>query len=138
MGIFDVDDIHQGDTLPKSNKSSDWLAYADQKLKQFQDYHSQTNMIGQLSHPYPLTDDYSKTLSDNEVSASAKGMQLLRNEQAAAAQKAPAYHRGGMIRKTGDARLEKGELVIPSDVIQRIAKRKPQRVASRKTSRSKR
>jgi hypothetical protein len=114
------------DDLPKTGKSKDWLAYADQQLKAFKDYHSQVNMFGQLKHPDPLGDDYSRILSDHEVQARNMGMQLLRNEmkqQQQSESKVPNYKTGGKVRKTGLARLHKGERVIPA--------RKPKRSSGR-------
>jgi hypothetical protein len=119
----------EGETLPKTGKSKDWLQYADRKLQEFRNYHSERNIIGQIKHPMPLGDDYSKLLSQNELSARKMGMELLRRETRAMTAgtskvpgNVPQYKRGGLVRKTGQAELHKGEAV---------ARKKP-----RKSSRS--
>jgi hypothetical protein len=103
----------ENESLPKTKKSADWLAYADKKQKEFSDYHSKTNMFGQLKNPSPLQDDYSKLLSQNELSARKMGMDLLRKERseenAATMQK---YRKGGRVEKSGPAQLHKGEAVV--------------------------
>lgn len=123
-----------GETLPKSGKSSDWLAYADKKLQDFKDYHSARNILGQIKNPGPLQDDYSRLLSQQEVDARKTGMDLLRKEKAAEGrninQPAPQYRKGGRVARTGTAKLHKGEAVIGS------APRKPARKKSRSKSRS--
>lgn len=100
----------ENETLPKSNKSKDWLDYADKKLKKFTDYHSSTNLIGKLRNPPPLSNDYSKVLSQNELSARSKGMALKRKEMA----QPSSYKTGGKVRKTGLALVHKGETVVPA------------------------
>jgi hypothetical protein len=100
----------EGETLPKTNKSKDWLEHADKKLKQFKDYHSERNMIGRIKNPQPLGNDYSKALSQNEVNARAKGMELKRKEMASPS----SFKDGGKVRKTGLAIVHKGETVIPA------------------------
>jgi hypothetical protein len=103
----------EGEMLPKTGKSKDWLAYADARLKEFRDYHSQRNLLGQIKNPGPLQDDYSKLLSNNELSARKMGMDLLRKERgeqgAATMQK---YRQGGRVQKSGPAQLHKGEAVV--------------------------
>lgn len=96
--------------LPKSNKSKDWIGYADKKLQEFKDYHSETNLLGKIKRPVPLSDDLSKTMSANELKARSKGMALKRKEMAQPA----SYKDGGIVRKTGLALVHKGEVVIPS------------------------
>lgn len=95
----------EGETLPKSNKSKDWTDYADKKLKQFRDYHSETNMFGRIKRPNVLGDDRSKLLSQNELSARSKGMALKREESKTGMRK------GGTVRATGKRTLHKGEMV---------------------------
>jgi len=103
----------EGSSLPTSNKSADWLAYADKKNKEFIKYHSARNIFGQIKHPNPLQDDYSKLLSDHEIQARKMGMELLRKERseqnAATMQK---YRKGGRVKETGPAVLHKGEAVV--------------------------
>lgn len=103
----------EGESLPKGKTSKEWLAYADSKLKDFKDYHSQRNILGQVKNPPPLQDDYSKLLSQNELSARKTGMEFLRKERAeehaATLQK---YRQGGRVQKTGPAELHKGEAVV--------------------------
>lgn len=70
----------EGESKPKTNKSKDWLAYADKKEKQFRDHHSKTNMFGRLKNPQPLGDDYSRLLSNNALEARTTGMKLKRDE----------------------------------------------------------
>jgi hypothetical protein len=112
--------------LPKTKKSADWLAYADKKGKEFKDYHSATNAIGQLKNPGPLQDEYSKILSNNELSARKMGMDLLRKERAEESAKTMAsYRKGGRVKETGPALLHKGEAVV------RKAARKKTRSSSR-------
>jgi hypothetical protein len=116
----------ENEVLPKSNKSKDWLTYADSKLKEFKDYHSQRNILGQIKNPPPLQDEYSKILSQNELSARKMGMELLRKERteqgAATMQK---YRMGGRVKRTGPAKLHEGEAVV------RKAARKNTRKSSR-------
>lgn len=100
----------ENETLPKSNKSKDWLDYADKKLQKFKDYHSETNIIGKIKHPQPLGDLMSRTLSNNELNARSKGMELKRKEMASPS----SYKDGGKVRKTGLALVHKGETVIPA------------------------
>jgi hypothetical protein len=104
---------NEGEALPKSKRSEDWLSYADKKAQQFRDYHSQRNMLGQLKNPGPLQDDYSKMLSNNELQARKMGMELLRQERkeqgAATMQR---YKQGGRVEKTGPAVLHRGEAVV--------------------------
>jgi hypothetical protein len=124
----------ENETLPTSGKSADWLKYADQKEQAFKDYHSETNIFGQIKNPAPLQDDYSKLLSDHALQARKMGMDLLRKETAAqgkAAAGTPSYRKGGRVKTTGPAKLHKGEAVI-SD---RKKARKKSRSKSRSTSR---
>jgi len=116
--------------LPKTGKSKDWLAYADKKEKEFRDYHSATNVMGQPRNPPPLQDDYSKLLSQHALDARKMGMDLLRQEK----KQMPGYRKGGRVEKTGPAELHKGEAVVgkPS---QRVTKRKKTRSKSRSSSR---
>jgi|GEM_PF-6559852 hypothetical protein len=103
----------EGETLPKTGKSKDWLDYADKKLKKFRDYHSETNLLGQIKHPNVLGDDYSKVLSQKELEARKMGMELLRKEKAGElAKRSAGYRKGGTMRKDGPAKLHKGEEVI--------------------------
>ena len=103
----------EGETLPTSGKSKDWLAYADKKNKEFRDYHSQLNVFGQLKHPHPLQDDYSKLLSDHEIQARKMGMELLRKERSEQnADTMQKYRKGGRVKETGPALLHKGEAVV--------------------------
>jgi hypothetical protein len=116
----------ENETLPKTKKSADWLAYADKKLKAFQDYHSETNMFGQTKNPRPLEDDYSKLLSNNELQARKMGMDLLRKERSEEnAKTMQSYRKGGEVSKTGPAKLHAGEKVV----------RKPSRKKTRSGSR---
>lgn len=96
----------EGESLPQSNKSKDWLDYADKKLKQFTDYHSERNMIGQVKNRPVLGDDYSRVLSQNELQARAKGMALKRTEDARV-----GMCKGGKVRATGKRTLHRGEIV---------------------------
>jgi hypothetical protein len=115
----------EGEVLPKTKKSADWLAYADRKLQAFRDYHGEKNMLGQVKNPGPLQDDYSKLLSQNELSARKMGMDLLRKErQEENAATMQRYRKGGRVEKTGPAQLHSGEQV-------RKAARKPSRSSSR-------
>ena len=103
----------EGEDLPKTSKSKDWLSYADRKLREFKEYHSQRNLLGQAKNPPPLQDDYSKLLSQNEISARKMGMDLLRkerSEQNAATMR--RYRKGGRVEKTGPANVHKGEAVV--------------------------
>lgn len=102
----------EGETLPKTGKSADWLAYADKKLQEFRDYHGQRNILGQIKNPPPLQDDYSRLLSQNELSARKMGMELLRKEKAAELSSQRQFKKGGQVRTTGPAKLHKGEAVI--------------------------
>jgi hypothetical protein len=94
----------EGETLPKSNKSKDWLDYADKKKQDFIDYHSERNLIGRIKNPNPLSDTYSRLLSNNELMARKKGMELKRAELRGMA-------KGGKVRATGSRKLHKGEVV---------------------------
>ncbi len=127
----------EGELLPKSGKSSDWLAYADGKLKEFRNYHSATNVFGQIKNPPPLQDDYSRLISQQEVDARKMGMQLLRNEKAVEAKRAPQqtpqYRKGGRVARTGSAKLHKGEAVVSGS--SRKLARKKNRSKSRSASR---
>ena len=115
----------EGETLPKTGKSADWLAYADQQRQKFMDYHSATNMFGQIKNPGPLQDDYSKVLSNNELQARKMGMDLLRQERGEQnAATIQSYKKGGEVRKTGPALLHKGEEVV---------RNKPRNKARKKT-----
>ena len=38
----------ENETLPKTGKSKDWLAYADTKEEQFKKHHSERNILGQI------------------------------------------------------------------------------------------
>jgi len=104
---------NEGEGLPKTKKSADWLSYADKKAQEFRDYHGQRNMFGQLKNPSPLQDDYSRLLSDNELQARKMGMELLRAERkeegAATMQR---YKQGGRVAASGPAKLHKGEAVV--------------------------
>ena len=103
---------NEGEGLPKSKKSADWLSYADRKLKEFRDYHSEKNMFGQLKNPGPLQDDYSRLLSNNELQARKMGMDLLRKErQEENASRMASFRKGGRVEKTGPAKLHRGEAV---------------------------
>lgn len=103
----------ENELLPKGKTSKEWLSYADSKLKEFKDYHSQRNLLGQIKNAPPLQDDYSKLLSQNELSARKTGMEFLRKERteegAATMQK---YRQGGRAQKTGPAKLHEGEAVV--------------------------
>lgn len=124
----------EGETLPKTGKSADWLSYADKKLQDFKDYHSATNMFGQLKNPGPLQDDYSKVLSNNELQARKMGMDLLRKERGEQnAATMQSYRKGGTVRKEGPAILHKGEEVIGKEG--RDKSRKKSRGKSRGSSR---
>jgi hypothetical protein len=104
---------NEGEGLPKTKKSADWLSYADKKAKEFRDYHGERNMFGQVKNPAPLQDDYSKLLSQNELEERKVGMDLLRQERkeegAATMQR---YKQGGRVASTGPAQLHKGEAVV--------------------------
>jgi len=103
----------EGDTLPKTKKSADWLAYADKKLQEFRDYHGARNILGQIKNPPPLQDEYSKLLSQNELQARKMGMELLRKERAEeGAATMQKYRKGGRVEKTGPAVVHKGEAII--------------------------
>ncbi len=102
----------ENETLPKGKTSKEWLDYADKKLQQFRDYHSQRTMTGQLKNPPPLQDDYSKLLSQNELQARKVGMEFLRKERnEEGAQKMASYRKGGRVGSTGPAKLHRGEAV---------------------------
>lgn len=102
-----------GEGLPKTKKSADWLSYANRKLQEFRDYHSQRNVLGQIKNPGPLQDDYSKLLSQNEIDARKMGMDLLRKErQEENAATMQRYRQGGRVQKTGAAQLHRGESVV--------------------------
>jgi hypothetical protein len=117
---------NEGEGLPKTKKSADWLAHADKKAQEFRDYHGQRNAFGQIKNPGPLQDDFSKLLSDNELQARKMGMDLLRTERkeenAATMQK---YRQGGRVQKSGPAQLHRGE-----SVARKPARKKP-RVSAR-------
>lgn len=98
----------EGETLPKSNKSKDWIDYADKKLNQFRKYHSETNIVGRVKHPNVLGDDYSRLMSQNELSARAKGMELKRKEDG---RDKAGMRKGGKVRATGCRKLHRGEMV---------------------------
>jgi hypothetical protein len=95
----------EGETLPKENTSKAWLDYADKKLKEFKDYHSERNMLWQQKNRQVLGNDYSRILSNNELQARKRGMQLLREETKAGMRK------GGKVRATGQRKLHRGESV---------------------------
>lgn len=118
----------EGQTLPKTGKSKDWLAHADEKAKDFRDYHGAVNILGQTKNPPPLQDEYSKLLSQHELEARKMGMELLRNEKK---KETGGYRKGGRVKETGPAKLHKGEAVITD----RKAKRKKTRGKSRSISR---
>ena len=99
----------EGEDLPKSNKSKDWLDYADKQLANFKNYHSQRNMLGRVKNRPPLGDDYSKILSRNELNARAKGMKLKREEDKRSG--LSGMEKGGTVRATGMRKLHKGEMV---------------------------
>lgn len=98
----------EGEALPKSNKSKDWLDYADKKLDEFRKYHSDTNIVGRVKRPQVLGDDYSRILSQNELNARAKGMKLKREEDA---REKAGMRKGGKVRATGRRKLHRGEMV---------------------------
>ena len=103
----------EDESLPKTNKSSDWLSYADKKEQAFRDYHSATNMFGQIKNPGPLQDDYSKLLSQHALDARKMGMDLLRKERGEQnAATMQSYRKGGKVREDGPAMLHKGEEVV--------------------------
>lgn len=105
----------EGESLPKSGKSRDWLAYADSKLKEFRDYHGERNILGQIKNPGPLQDDYSKMLSQNELQARKMGMDLLRKESKSIDKlqnQIPGYRKGGRVKRSGPTKLHKGEIVV--------------------------
>lgn len=121
----------EGETLPKTGKSKDWLSYADKKAQEFKDYHSATNIFGQTKNPPPLQDEYSKILSNNELQARKMGMELLRKEKTSEGKeqsRVAAYRKGGRAKRTGPAKLHKGEAVITD--------RKPKRTKGRNKGRS--
>lgn len=90
----------EGESKPKSNKSKDWLAYADKKEKEFRDHHSKTNMFGRIKNPRPLGDDYSRILSNNALEARTKGMKLKRDESIMThSEEIPKQHLGRIERK---------------------------------------
>jgi hypothetical protein len=110
----------EGETLPKSNKSKDWLAHADKLRQKFIDYHTDKTVnigprslgLGFGSRKQILSDkNDSRILSQNEVNARSKGMELLRKEQKASPS---SYRKGGKVRKTGLALVHRGETVIPA------------------------
>jgi hypothetical protein len=116
----------ENESLPKSGKSTDWLAYADKKLSEFKAYHGARTITGQPANPGPLQDDYSKLLSDHELQARKMGMDLLRKERAEqGAQTMQQYRKGGRVKETGPALVHKGESVV----------RKTSRKKTRKSSR---
>lgn len=123
QGIFDTSG-KEGETLPKEKTSKAWLAHADSLNKKFTDYHSERNIFGQIKNPRPLSDDYSKLLSDKELQARKMGMELLRKETKEEAER-NKYARGGKVGKSGPATLHKGEAVV------RKAKRSKPRSSSR-------
>lgn len=99
----------EGETLPKSGKSKDWIAHADKKLKELRKYHSERNILGRQKRNIPVGgDDYSRILSQNELSARSKGMKLKREETA---REKSGMAKGGTVRATGKRKLHKGEMV---------------------------
>jgi hypothetical protein len=104
----------EGETLPKSNKSKDWIDAADRKLQEFKDYHTERPLnIGPVSlgigfgkRKAPLSDEQSRLLSRNELMLRSKGMELKRQEDERAGMK-----KGGKVRATGKRMLHKGEMV---------------------------
>ena len=46
-----------------------------------------------------------------------------------------SYHKGGVVRETGVAKVKKGEVVIPAEVVRGIVRGKLSRHASRRSSR---
>jgi hypothetical protein len=116
----------ENETLPKSKKSADWLAYADAKLAEFKAHHGKRDVLGGAKNPPPLQDDYSKLLSTNELQARKIGMELLRKERAEASRKPKGYREGGRVEKSGPAVLHRGERVV------RSKSRKPSRKSSRR------
>ena len=100
----------EGESLPKTGKSKDWLAHADAKRKEFKDYHDQKNIFGQPKNAPPLQDDYSRLLSQSEVEARKMGMQLLRDEKRdESAMK--SYRKGGRVEESGPEKLHSGEAI---------------------------
>ena len=116
----------EGELLPKGKTSKEWLAYADKKLDEFKAYHGERNILGQAKNPPPLQDEYSKLLSQNELSARKMGMEFLRKERSEEGAKTMRkYSRGGKVRETGPAVVHRGESVA------RTKSRKPTRKSSR-------
>jgi len=122
----------EGKVLPKGKTSKEWLKYADEKLQAFKNYHSERMFkvgplgVGPLKNPPPLQDEYSKLLSQNELSARKMGMEFLRKERAEEGAKTMRkYSRGGKVRETGPAVVHRGEAVA------RTKTRKPGRSSSR-------
>lgn len=119
----------EGETLPKGKSSKEWLEYADKKANEFKEYHSWRDMFyrvknphswrdmfdrfGRVKNPQPLSDDYSKLLSRNELEARKVGMDFLRKErQEENASKMAEYRKGGRAKESGPAKLHKGEAVV--------------------------
>lgn len=116
----------EGELLPKTKKSADWLAKADEKLETIKKYHSERNLQGLYKLPAPLEDDYSRLLSQQELSLRDTGMKLLRKERSEEGAKTMRkYRRGGKVRETGPAVVHRGEAVA----------RKKARKSARSTSR---
>jgi hypothetical protein len=110
----EVGAMGEGETKPKSNKSKDWIDYADKKKKQFVNYHTDKVVnigprslgLGFGKRKVPLSDDYSRVLSQNELEARSKGMELKRQES-----QRSGMEKGGKVRATGKRTLHKGEMV---------------------------
>lgn len=103
----------EGETLPKSNKSKEWLDYADKKLEEIRDLGAkpETRYLGIGPKRGPLSQmDATRMnlLSQNELSARSKGMKLKREEDARGK---AGMKKGGKVRATGKRTLHKGEMV---------------------------
>jgi hypothetical protein len=109
----------EGEGLPKENTSKAWLGHADKLRDKLVNYATDRAVnigpkaigLGLGARKGMLNDDHSRTLSQQELQARAKGMELQRKESSAE----PAeYKRGGKVRKTGLALVHRGEVVIPA------------------------
>ncbi len=61
---------------------------------------------------------------------------MARSQQQASSGADRQYHKGGMVRKTGSARLLKGEYVVPRGKVKAIRKLVGSRSPNRKSGRS--
>ncbi len=99
----------EGETFPKGEDPQVYADYAKKKQREMSDYASQRyGKIGPLKHKEYYKDDYYKAMSDNHLRAYNTAMKLAREKGASP----PSFAKGGKVKKTGLAKVHKGERVL--------------------------